>query len=103
MGCKLTAYTVSSTEGWTIVPAAGKRDWMDATSNKFAYRCLPLVMANQAGWVVTCPRNFSATWNGKNDMNAITLRFPEGEGANTGQIRTHFGSGILTFSMPWLF
>jgi hypothetical protein len=103
MPCTLTAYEVSSTEGWTIEPAPGKRDWMDATSDKFAYRCLPLVMANQAGWVLTCPLNFSATWNGKPDMTGVKLHFPQGEGKNAGQVRAHFGSGIITFSMPWLF
>jgi hypothetical protein len=76
---------------------------MDATGEKFAYRCLPLVMANQAGWVVTCPVSFSAAWNGKNELKDVVLRFPEGEGQNVGQIRSHFGSGIITFSMPWLF
>jgi hypothetical protein len=103
MGCKLTAYAVSSTEGWTIEPAPAKRDWMDATPEKFAYRCLPLVMANQAGWIVTCPINFSATWDGKQELPGVKLRFPQGEGVNAGQIRSHFGSGIITFSMPWLF
>lgn len=103
MKCELLAYKVSSTDGWTLEPAPGKRDWMDATGDKFAYRCLPLVMANQAGWVVGCPLNFSAVWNGKADKDAVTVRFPEGEGTNTGQIRSHFGSGILTISLPWLF
>ncbi len=103
MTCKLLAYTVSSTEGWTIEPAPGKRDWMDATGEKFAYRCLPLVMANQAGWVVTCPLNFKAVWNGKSGLTDTTIQFQDGEGPNVGQIRSHFGSGIITFSMPWLF
>jgi hypothetical protein len=103
MTCKLLAYTVSSTEGWTIEPAPGKRDWMDATSEKFAYRCLPLVMANQAGWVVTCPLNFKAVWNGKPGLTDTTIQFQDPEGPNVGQIRSHFGSGIITFSMPWLF
>jgi hypothetical protein len=103
MPCKLLAYVVSTTDGWTMEPAPGKRDWMDATGEKFAYRCLPLVMANQAGWQVTCPLNFSAVWNGKPDLADVMLRFPDGEGKNAGQIRSHFGSGIITFSMPWLF
>lgn len=103
MACKLTAFAVSSTAGWVIEPALAKRDWMDQTADKFAYRCLPLVMANQAGWIVRCPLNFSAVWNGKSQGSDTTLRFPEGEGPNAGQVRSHFGSGILTFSLPWLF
>jgi hypothetical protein len=103
MTCKLMAYEVSSTAGWVIEPASGKRDWMDQTADKFAYRCLPLVMANQAGWVLRCPLNFSAVWNGKPLGSDTTLKFPDGEGPNVGQVRSHFGTGILTFSMPWLF
>lgn len=103
MPCSLDAFVVSSTEGWTLAPAPGKRDWMDETPGKFAYRCLPLVMANQAGWVVGCPLDFSLVWDGGDAMGAIRLDFPRGEGRNAGQIRSHFGSGVLTFSLPWLF
>ncbi|CAG1005214.1 hypothetical protein PHYC_03208 [Phycisphaerales bacterium] len=103
MSCILKAYRVSSTQDWGLEPAAGKREWMDRSQDKFAYRCLPLVMANQAGWVATCPFNFSAIWNGKNDMNSIALRFPEGEGNSKGHVKSHFGNGVITFSLPWLF
>lgn len=101
--CQLIAHAVSATAGWGIEPASGKREWMDATPEKFAYRCLPLVMANQVGWVVTGPLDFVARWNGKSDPAAITLTFPNGEGPNKGQVSSHFGSGVLTFSLPWLF
>ena len=103
MSVKLRAFKVSNIDGWSIKPASGKRDWMDASREKFAYRCLPLVMANQSGWVLGCPLNFSAVWNGKDDMHATTLTFPEGEGKVVGHIKSHFGHGIITFSLPWLF
>jgi hypothetical protein len=99
----LDAFPVSNTANWTLEPCKGSRDWMDASIMKFAYRCLPLVMANQAGWLVTCPVNFSMVWNGGQDRTGLSLHFPQGEGANAGQIRSHFGMGIVTFSMPWLF
>lgn len=38
--------------GLPLTPAPIDRDWMDATPDRFAYRCLPLVIANQAGWVI---------------------------------------------------
>jgi len=103
MGCFLKAYKVSNTTGWEIEPAGGKREWMDQSNEKFAYRCLPLVMANQAGWLVSCPLNFSAIWDGGMSPSALKLRFPEGEGSTVGHIKSHFGGGILTFSLPWLF
>ena len=34
---------------------------MDATEGRFAYRCLPLVMANQFGWIVRCPLTFEVS------------------------------------------
>jgi hypothetical protein len=103
MPCTLTAYRVTDTTDWTISPAPGKRDWMDASAHKFAYRCLPLVMANQVGWVVGSPINFVANWNGKQDIRAVSVRFPDGlHHANRG-ISSHFGHGILTISIPWLF
>jgi hypothetical protein len=99
----LEAYVVSATDGWSLEPASGRREWMDQTSDKFAYRCLPLVMANQVGWVLSCPLNFRALWNGRPDRLGTVLTFPEGEGRNRNQIRSHFGHGIVTFSLPWLF
>lgn len=100
---RLEAYVVSSTDNWTLMPAPARRDWMDQTHDKFAYRCLPLVMANQAGWILTCPLNFSAVWGSRDDRHGVVLNFPEGEGRNRNQIRSHFGHGIVTFSLPWLF
>ncbi len=91
------------TDNWSIEPAAGRREWMDATPEKFAYRCLPLVMANQAGWILRNPLNFIVNWTGSIEKTGIELWFPDGEGRNKGQVRTHFGSGIITFSLPWLF
>ena len=32
-----------------IRPAPVERDWMDATNQRFAYRCLPLNIANAYG------------------------------------------------------
>lgn len=100
----LHAYATNSTEGWVIEPASPKRDWMDATPEKFAYRCLPLVMANQAGWVVRCPIGFKATWNGGTDLDSLKLDFA-GDGPETArtQINSNFGMGIITFRIPWIF
>ena len=55
MAVELTAHVVRSTEGWTLEPAPLQRDWMDQTVSRAAYRCLPMAMANQAGWLIRCP------------------------------------------------
>lgn len=104
MPIDLIAYKVSDDTNWTMTPAPATRDWMDATPQKFAYRCLPLAMANQGGWVMGCPITFNAVWDGGSGLEAIKFSFKDEElGPNRGQIRSHFGSGILTFSLPWLF
>jgi hypothetical protein len=103
MSTELTAYIVGATKNWQLLPASATREWMDNTPQRFAYRCLPLAIANQAGWVATCPLSFSATWDGGTDLKSMKLEFLTPEGDNVGQIRSHFGSGILTFSLPWIF
>jgi hypothetical protein len=101
---ELTAYVVSDPADWRIEPAPLERDWMNDTPSRFAYRCLPLVMANQAGWVVRCPVGFRARWNGSPEAHeSIDLNFERDAAKWATWISSHFGSGVLTFSMPWLF
>jgi len=38
---------------------------MEQTSGHGAYRCLPLLIANQAGWFVLCPTGLRAQWDGR--------------------------------------
>lgn len=101
---QLHAYATNTTEGWVVEPASPKREWMDATPQKFAYRCLPLVMANQAGWVVRCPIGFKASWNGGTDLDTLKLEFGmDGPESAKKQIVSNFGLGIVTFRIPWIF
>lgn len=102
-GPKLKAIAVGDAQGWSIEPASPRRDWMDAIPHGFAYRCLPLVIGNQAGWVIRCPAAFEALWNGSPDMHAVSLRLDPGSERYKPVILSHFGHGIVTFSLPWLF
>ena len=103
MPIELIAYEGRPPDDWVLEPAPTRRDWMDQTQGKAANRCLPLTMANQAGWVIRCPVRFKATWNGKTEPAGTTLEFPEQEKLYAPQITKYFGSGIITFSLPWLF
>jgi Family of unknown function (DUF6065) len=47
-----------------IRPTPVERDWMDATSQRFAYRSLPLNITNAYGWEVLCNAGFVAMWWG---------------------------------------
>ena len=53
-------------EAWQplIRPAEPTRAWMDATPEAFAYRCLPLNIANAHGWEILTPFGFEAYWRG---------------------------------------
>lgn len=78
-----------------IQPASSRRDWMDATGDKFAYRCLPLSIANAHGWVIHCGGGFEAEWNGDAGPEGVRV-FPLGDGV--AEARGHFGYGILTIA-----
>lgn len=102
---ELTAYEIHTVPGFSIEPAPHARDWMDQTPNRFAYRCLPLVMANQFGWVIPCPATVDVRWNGRNAPGkGLVIEYEGGEPGYIGHyIQDHFGDAILTFSLPYLF
>lgn len=77
-----------------IRPASSRREWMDATEESFAYRCLPLSIANAHGWVICCGAGFEAIWNGGDGAEDVQI-FPLADGPVKAE--GHFGSGILTF------
>ena len=83
-----------------IRPAPVERDWMEATDQRFAYRCLPLNIANAYGWEVLCNAGLIAMWTGGSGSDAILFE-PE-PGAALPAV-SHFGHGILTFHLPCLF
>jgi LPS sulfotransferase NodH len=95
-----TAYAASRAR-LRLVTAPVDRDWMNAISNRFAYRCLPMLIANQAGWFILNPHRISVTWNGEKGVDALTIEYQDGARLRCGH--SHFGFGILTFAIPYLF
>lgn len=94
---KFTAYKMYDAP-YQIVPAPRTRDWMDETGG-FAYRCLPMAVANQMGWIVPTPYDFTVNWDGGNSQDSISVICD----GIPGYIKSHFGFGILTFSIPYVF
>lgn len=89
-----------------IRPAPSKRDWMDATPQSYAYRCLPLTIANSHGWEILNPAAFTASWNGRDDKTEMTVTYdPDAPVADDAVVKgmSHFGSGVLTFELPMMF
>lgn len=87
---------------WVIEPAPKSRYWMDQTKD-FAYRCMPMTMANHMGWVVRCPVDFACQWNGLESKDNMAFSFRDSHPDIRSQINNHFGFGIITFQIPWLF
>ena len=98
---ELIAYRVTNWPVMPIVPAARAREWMDGSQNRFAYRCLPLLIANQAGWWVLNSHPIRATWTGGWDKTCVKIQSLDGE--TNFPASGHFGEGVLTFNLPYLF
>lgn len=98
---RLIAHELNPQAEMPLDPAPTDREWMDHSINRFAYRCLPLVIANQAGWIMRCPVDLSVRWNGGPKLEDLKVRLPRG--FQPSSILSHFGEGILTFTLPYLF
>ena len=98
---ELIAYRVSNRPPYKLVKAPVDRKWMDDSRDRFAYRCLPLLIANQNGWLVLNQVPFRASWNGGWDKACMAVESLDG--VSEPPALTHFGEGVLTFHMPWLF
>lgn len=85
-----------------IRPASSRRDWMDASAESFAYRCLPLNIANAHGWEVLSPCGFEAMWNGGSHPADVIIRADTGTAEHDAPVAL-FGQGTLTFHVAGLF
>ena len=90
--------------GWDplIRPAEATRPWMDATPETFAYRCLPLNIANAHGWEILSPGLVEACWHGGSDTRDVVVRNEPGTPAQNEAVSA-FGQGVLTFHIQALF
>jgi hypothetical protein len=82
-----------------ISPMSIKRDWMDETPEKHAYRCFPVTQANMIGWSLSCSKDFEFIWNGVNDTRAENVEILNGQEftySGRGQSTISFQTG-LTF------
>ena len=79
-----------------------KRDWF----SPHFYRCLPLTIGNQYGFVIKSEFDFSVIWDGGESKDSVKFYFNEKiEDVNKKcpLIESHFGHGIITINPPfWL-
>jgi hypothetical protein len=91
-------------QGWEprIRPASPRRDWMEGTPERFAYRCLPLAIANAHGWEILSPCGFEARWTGGDGVEAVQIRVDPGTKPHQMPVSL-FGQAVLTFHVEGLF
>jgi hypothetical protein len=84
-----------------IIPAPANRVWMDDGTRGWANRCLPLRIANQAGWFVLNDTDVEVVWGGKPALDSLKILTPDGKEPEF--VESMFGFGIVTFTIPFLF
>lgn len=89
-----------------LVPCTQERAWMDVFTDRHAYRCLPLSIANTHGWEMLVPAAFEVEWNGGPLIADLMVRalepFPEGFPFEHFAM-SNFARGIVTFHTGYLF
>ncbi len=83
-----------------IRPSPPRRDWMDDVPAGYIYRCIPLLAANTMGWELLNPVDTSMIWDGGDRIENIKIECQQ-RGLFTAS--SHFGSGIATWYVPFLF
>ena len=83
-----------------IRPSPPKRDWMDDVPAGYIYRCIPMLAANTMGWELLNPAKATIQWDGGDRIENTNINC-ENRGLFTAS--SHFGSGIVTWYVPFLF
>lgn len=96
----IIAYEIYPGHPASLETAPIAREWMDNTPMRHPYRCLPLVIANQSGWVMRAPVGFRAYWYGGPAKEDVEIQF---DTPFDNRIMSHFGVGVITFTIPFLF
>ncbi len=76
---------------------------MNDTDERWANRCLPLLIGNESGWMLLNSHAFSATWSGGRDAAATSIEFEADDVPAPHPVSSHFGYGIITWVVPYLF
>lgn len=76
------------------------RSWWDEhwPLRNHASRCPPLTLANQHGWVLTCPFSFTAIWHGGSEPESMELRAHEPSDRFAALVTRHVGGGCVSIN-----
>lgn len=95
---EFNVYKISKTPA-NLVTLETKRDWMDDTTDKHAYRCFPLGLVNNLGWGISFPEDISFIWDGNKNPNPEHIKILSGE----KYIYTDRGNTLITFNTGLMF
>jgi len=102
---KLLCYAINE-RPCPIKPARATRKWMDDFTDRHAYRCLPLNIANSHGWEVLCPLPVEITWTGRPEIPDLTVwsnkKFEDGRPLEDF-VCSNFSRGVVTFHTDYIF
>jgi hypothetical protein len=85
-----------------VVPLTAKRSWMSQTKEKFAYKCLPLTIANQYGYAVLSPADFTIDWWGGNDESDVQFQVISDDPEIENHLHSYFGGGTVTLHVDFI-
>ena len=88
---EIIAYKIEDAAPLPLVPAVKKRDWTPVV--KGSSLCLPLFIANQWGWWMTNPNEFTVSNRGGD----ITID------PDQHYVGAHFGFGVMSVLVPYVF
>jgi len=90
-----------------IRQASVRREWMDNTYNKHAYRCLPVTEANVCGWEIVLPHDVVFEWDGGTSVPRVikggTIERTIHGQSFTQRVAQQSIVGMATFSLGWVF
>lgn len=92
------SYDHANDDGFELVQAHPTRDWMNAIG---ANRCLPMLIANQAGWLILNNSTVTFKWTGGEQLDSV--KFLDRDEKADCWVTSHFGHGIVTWNFPFLF
>src|SRR6266581_6849930 len=88
-----------------LVPGTPERAWMERFTDRHAYRCLPLSIANCHCWDVLAPVAFEIRWTGGMENADLTFsmsgEFP-GNAPFSHFAQSNFSRGVATFHTGYL-
>jgi hypothetical protein len=92
----------NSSTVFPVVPLTAKRSWMNKTKEKFAYKCLPLTVANQYGYAVLSPADFTIDWWGGSDERDVNFQVTSDNPEIENHLHGYFGGGTVTLHVDFI-